>query len=145
MLIIYWVNSNRCVCILIIFWLLLPVPAAKTGILDDSHLDVFKKQAACFGFPPDFHFGEATGKMLLSLRLHLSKHNRCSMHNLLSCLCFRPVPWSKGGRTVNTKNVEGTHLHLKSILRPEATPRVKIVFMCACVCGRHLNICENTF
>ncbi|XP_054467452.1 uncharacterized protein LOC129101600 [Anoplopoma fimbria] len=32
----------------------------KTGKLDDSHLEVFKKQAACLNFPAEFHFGEST-------------------------------------------------------------------------------------
>ncbi|XP_040011208.1 uncharacterized protein LOC120805228 [Xiphias gladius] len=32
----------------------------KSGELDASHLDVFKKQAACLNFPPDFHFGGTT-------------------------------------------------------------------------------------
>ncbi|XP_074494313.1 alpha-1-acid glycoprotein 1-like [Sebastes fasciatus] len=32
----------------------------KTGKLDDSHLEVFKKQAACLNFPPELVFGETT-------------------------------------------------------------------------------------
>ncbi|XP_073322725.1 uncharacterized protein [Pagrus major] len=32
----------------------------KTGTLDASHLEDFKKQAACLNFPDDFHFGETT-------------------------------------------------------------------------------------
>ena len=39
-----------------------PHPAAKSGELDSSDLDVFKKQAACLNFSPDFHFGDSTGK-----------------------------------------------------------------------------------
>ncbi|XP_051277307.1 uncharacterized protein LOC127375465 isoform X3 [Dicentrarchus labrax] len=30
----------------------------KSGTLDASHLEHFKKQAACLNFPPEFHFGE---------------------------------------------------------------------------------------
>ncbi|KAL6114334.1 uncharacterized protein ACO6RY_05123 [Pungitius sinensis] len=32
----------------------------KTGKLDLPDLEVFKKQAACLNFPPEFHFGETT-------------------------------------------------------------------------------------
>jgi len=32
----------------------------KSGKLDDAHLEVYKKQAACLNFPADFHFGEIT-------------------------------------------------------------------------------------
>ncbi|XP_030272654.1 uncharacterized protein LOC115581582 [Sparus aurata] len=32
----------------------------KTGALDASHLEEFKKQAACLNFQAEFHFGEAT-------------------------------------------------------------------------------------
>ncbi|XP_070690647.1 uncharacterized protein [Pempheris klunzingeri] len=33
----------------------------KTGALDASHFEVFKKQAACLNFPPEFHFSGSTG------------------------------------------------------------------------------------
>ncbi|XP_061673222.1 uncharacterized protein LOC133499329 [Syngnathoides biaculeatus] len=36
----------------------------KSGRLDDAHLEVFKKQAACLDFKEELHFGERTGKML---------------------------------------------------------------------------------
>ncbi|TKS78830.1 hypothetical protein D9C73_012343 [Collichthys lucidus] len=32
----------------------------KSGTLDDSHLEDFKKQAACLNFPPDFFFPQTT-------------------------------------------------------------------------------------
>lgn len=32
----------------------------KSGTMDAAHLEVFKKQAACLNFPPDFKFGENT-------------------------------------------------------------------------------------
>uniref|UniRef100_G3P718 Apolipoprotein M n=1 Tax=Gasterosteus aculeatus aculeatus TaxID=481459 RepID=G3P718_GASAC len=32
----------------------------KTGKLDLPDMEVFKKQAACLNFPPEFHFGEST-------------------------------------------------------------------------------------
>lgn len=32
----------------------------KSGTLDASDLEVFKKQAECLNFPSDFHFGEGT-------------------------------------------------------------------------------------
>jgi len=32
----------------------------KSGKLDDAHLEVFKKQAACLDFPAEFHFGGDT-------------------------------------------------------------------------------------
>lgn len=57
----------------------LPLPAvsAKTGALDASHLEEFKKQASCLNFTADFHFGETTGKMLsptLTLSPYLSSN-----------------------------------------------------------------------
>lgn len=32
----------------------------RTGVVDASDLENFKKQAACLNFPPEFHFGETT-------------------------------------------------------------------------------------
>lgn len=56
------------------------------------------------------------------------------------CWCCR----HKGGRT-NKTHVEGTHLHLKSILRPEFSPCTGFVFTYACVYHRCLTRRESTF
>lgn len=80
----------RYFCISINFSFLLPI--AKTGTLDESHLEMFKKQAACHGFLMEFHFGENTGKIVQHLSAfiqHPNSHNAC---NVIFCLSFRLVP-----------------------------------------------------
>lgn len=54
----------------------LPAPAAKSGQLDDSDLEVFRKQAACLNFPAEFHFGKLTGERLQSF--HCARHTHSS-------------------------------------------------------------------
>lgn len=65
----------RYFCISINFSFLLPT--AKTGTLDESHLDMFKKQALCHGFLMEFQFGENTGKIVQ----HLSAFNTTSQQS----------------------------------------------------------------
>lgn len=77
-------------------------PAAKTGKLDLPDMEVFKKQAACLNFPPEFHFGESTGEMLIHRCTNHTKEHRS--WNLFSCLStrfpppvFRSVSLREGG------------------------------------------------
>lgn len=77
-------------------------PAAKTGKLDLPDMEVFKKQAACLNFPPEFHFGESTGEMLIHrCTNHTKEHRSCNLFRCLSTRfpppVFRSVSLREGG------------------------------------------------
>ncbi|KAF0033770.1 hypothetical protein F2P81_013836 [Scophthalmus maximus] len=74
----------------------------KSGQLDDSDLEVFRKQAACLNFPAEFHFG----KLTVNIHGHTSYHDGKYYETCADCLLSEDTTLLPDGKS------KGRYLYL---------------------------------